>query len=277
VQKKTSVKGVQVGGARRSREGERESEVEGAAGKFLDRIISVPLFSLSLSLPPPVPHRQRTPTLSLISLLPERAALGKPRPPARGRAQHRRARRADDDRLRVAEHDGDLEAALALDIHEVAVGRLDEPLELVLAGLEGRRRVEEVDVVGEDLRFVSDEGEKNGTMSEREKSRSTAARSEKNSARRLKERCACPAIRATTDGLSLCTRAQTRSRSASTRRRTDSSAARKPASDERRGGGGGGAPLPPPAVRHRSSSSVRIVPLSLSLAVDRPLKPRLSG
>ena len=64
VQKKTSVKGVQVGGARRSREGERESEVEGAAGKFLDRIISVPLFSLSLSSPPCPPPSTHSNSLS---------------------------------------------------------------------------------------------------------------------------------------------------------------------------------------------------------------------
>jgi hypothetical protein len=35
----------------------------------------------------------------------------------------------------VGEHGGDVEAAGALDIHEVAVGALDQALELVLAGL----------------------------------------------------------------------------------------------------------------------------------------------
>jgi hypothetical protein len=35
----------------------------------------------------------------------------------------------------VGEHGGDVEAARALDIHEVAVGALDQALELVLAGL----------------------------------------------------------------------------------------------------------------------------------------------
>jgi hypothetical protein len=35
----------------------------------------------------------------------------------------------------VGEHDGDVEAARALDVHEVAVGALDQALELVLAGL----------------------------------------------------------------------------------------------------------------------------------------------
>lgn len=109
--------------------------------------------SSSSSLSPfstPPPSTTLSPN-SLVSLLPERAPLGQPRPTASRGAQHSRARRADDDRLRVAEHDGDLEAALALDVHEERVGGLDQPLELVLAGLEGRWRVEEVDVVGENL------------------------------------------------------------------------------------------------------------------------------
>ena len=44
----------------------------------------------------------------------------------------------------VAEHGGDLEAAGALDVHEVRVGRLYQALELVLALLVLWRRVKQI-------------------------------------------------------------------------------------------------------------------------------------
>jgi len=53
-----------------------------------------------------------------------------------------------------------LEAALALDVHEVRVGRLDEAFQLVAAGLEGGGRVEEVDVVGGGLLRKKESGKK---------------------------------------------------------------------------------------------------------------------
>lgn len=49
------------------------------------------------------------------------------------------------DGLRVAKDGGNVEAALALDVHEEGVGALDEALLLVLALFGGGRRVEEVD------------------------------------------------------------------------------------------------------------------------------------
>lgn len=54
---------------------------------------------------------------------------------------------ADHNSLRVTEHGSDVEAALALDVHEEGVGGLDETLLLVLELLELRRRVQQVDVV----------------------------------------------------------------------------------------------------------------------------------
>jgi len=98
-------------------------------------------------------RQKRKKPVSSVSLLPERATLRQLRPTPRRSAKHRRARRANDHSLRVAENSRDLEAPLALDVHEVRVGRLHEPLQLVLACFEGRGRVEEVDVVGENLRL----------------------------------------------------------------------------------------------------------------------------
>ena len=51
----------------------------------------------------------------------------------------------------MREHGGDVEATLALDIHEEGVRRLHKTLELVLALLQGSRRVEQIDVLGEHL------------------------------------------------------------------------------------------------------------------------------
>ena len=79
---------------------------------------------------------QTAPAVTSLHLLAERAALREPRLAARGLAQHRRAAAADDDGLRVAEDGRDVEAAGALDVHEKAVGRRDEALELVAAQLQ---------------------------------------------------------------------------------------------------------------------------------------------
>jgi len=78
-------------------------------------------------------------------LLPsERAALGQPRLAASGLAQDLRAALADYDCVCVREDRGDGKAARALDIHEEGAGNGHEGLELVLAGLSGRGRVEKV-------------------------------------------------------------------------------------------------------------------------------------
>lgn len=86
-----------------------------------------------------------------VPFAPEAAPLRQAGLAARRLAQRRRAGRAGDDRLGVGENSRDLEAALALDVHEVRVGGLHQALELVAAGLEGGGRVQEVDVVGERL------------------------------------------------------------------------------------------------------------------------------
>jgi hypothetical protein len=78
-------------------------------------------------------------------LLPsERAALGQPRLATSGLAQDLRAALADDDCVCVREDGGDGEASRALDVHEERAGSGHESLELVLAGLSGRGRVEKV-------------------------------------------------------------------------------------------------------------------------------------
>ena len=66
-------------------------------------------------------------------------------------AEHRGASAAHDNRLAVAEHGRDVEATLALDVHEEGVRRLNKSLELVLALLELSRLVQEVNVVRENL------------------------------------------------------------------------------------------------------------------------------
>lgn len=66
-------------------------------------------------------------------------------------AEHRGASAAHDNRLAVAKHGRDVEATLALDVHEERVRRLNKSLELVLALLELSRLVQEVNVVRENL------------------------------------------------------------------------------------------------------------------------------
>ncbi len=66
------------------------------------------------------------------------------RPSAGGLAEHGGASDAEDDRLGVAEDGGDLVASRALDVHEVRVGVLHQPLELVLPLLLLGARVQKV-------------------------------------------------------------------------------------------------------------------------------------
>jgi len=91
----------------------------------------------------------------LIALPPEGAALGQASLATGGLAQHGRAAAAEDNSLRVAEYGGDVEATLALHVHEERVGRLNKPLQLVLPQLEGRGRVEHVIVAREDHGYRS--------------------------------------------------------------------------------------------------------------------------
>lgn len=84
-------------------------------------------------------------TRSLV-LPPEAGPLSEPGLPSGGCAQHSCTARALDYRLRVGENGSDLEASLALDVHEVAVRGLYKALELVLLLLEGPRRVQKVDI-----------------------------------------------------------------------------------------------------------------------------------
>jgi hypothetical protein len=80
------------------------------------------------------------------SLLPaERAALSQTGLATGGLAQDGGASLADDDGLGVREDGGDGEAAGALDVHEEGAGTGHKGLELVLAGLVLRARVEKVD------------------------------------------------------------------------------------------------------------------------------------
>jgi len=81
---------------------------------------------------------------SLLHLPPEGAPLSELGLASSGLAEHGGARGAEHHSGRVAEHGGDLEAAGALDVHEEGVGRLDETLELVLAGLVLGGRVQQV-------------------------------------------------------------------------------------------------------------------------------------
>jgi hypothetical protein len=100
----------------------------------------------------PLSHdsRHRNPSIPAVitptkRLLPsERAALGQSRLATSGLAQDLRAALADDDCVGVREDGGDGEASGALDVHEEGAGSGHEGLELVLAGLSGRGRVEKV-------------------------------------------------------------------------------------------------------------------------------------
>ena len=80
----------------------------------------------------------------LVGLLAERAALGEPGAAAGRLGEDGGAAGAEHDRLRVAEDGGDLEAAGALHVHEVRVGRLHQPLELVLPPLGDLRGAQQI-------------------------------------------------------------------------------------------------------------------------------------
>jgi len=75
----------------------------------------------------------------------ERAAFCESGLATGGLAEDCRAAGADDDGLCVRENGGDCEATGALDVHEERSGSWDQGLELVLAGLGLRGRVEEID------------------------------------------------------------------------------------------------------------------------------------
>jgi len=81
----------------------------------------------------------------LLLLAAERAALRQARLAARGCAQHDCAATADDGVGGVREHRGDVHAAGAAHIHEVAVGGLHQTLLLVLGLLDLRVGVQQVD------------------------------------------------------------------------------------------------------------------------------------
>lgn len=80
---------------------------------------------------------RNTPTITrigaLLDLSPERASLGKASLPPSRLAQHRVAVPADHDGLSVAKDSRDIEASRAFHIHEIAIGRSNEALHLVLA------------------------------------------------------------------------------------------------------------------------------------------------
>jgi len=61
-------------------------------------------------------------------------------------SQDGRARAAGDHRLAVGEDGGDVEAALALDVHEVAVGALNKALKLMLLRLQCSWRGPQVEI-----------------------------------------------------------------------------------------------------------------------------------
>ncbi|KAJ8575459.1 hypothetical protein ON010_g3753 [Phytophthora cinnamomi] len=84
------------------------------------------------------------PRINLLRLLAVLAAVREASLTARGLAQHHRARAAQHDGLGVREHRRDVEAARALDVHEVRVGGLYEAAQLVLGGLLGGGRVQKV-------------------------------------------------------------------------------------------------------------------------------------
>jgi len=74
----------------------------------------------------------------------ERAALGQTSLASGRLAEHGRAASADYYSLCVREDGGDCEATGALDVHEERAGSRDKVLELVLASLSGRGRVEKI-------------------------------------------------------------------------------------------------------------------------------------
>lgn len=83
-------------------------------------------------------------TLNLVGLLAERASLREPGLSTRGLAQDRRTTGANYDALGMAEHGRDFVASGALDVHEVRVRMGHQALQLMLALLLGRKRVQEI-------------------------------------------------------------------------------------------------------------------------------------
>jgi len=80
----------------------------------------------------------------LIDLPAEAGALGQPGLATSRLAENSAARAAENDRLGVAEHRGDVEAARALHVHKEAVRALHQALQLVLTLFGVLRREKEI-------------------------------------------------------------------------------------------------------------------------------------
>jgi len=81
---------------------------------------------------------------SLVLLPPETAALSKPGSAPGWLAEDSGAAGTHDHSLSVTEHRGDPVTAGTLDVHEVAVGVLDQPFQLVLPLFLGREGVQQI-------------------------------------------------------------------------------------------------------------------------------------
>lgn len=90
------------------------------------------------------PSRVKKLGIYLVRLFAERAPLSEARLAARRLAQHLHAPSALHDRLGVAEHRRNGKAPRALHVHEERVGRLYQPLQLVLLGLDRGVGVQQV-------------------------------------------------------------------------------------------------------------------------------------
>ena len=84
--------------------------------------------------------------MCLVSLPSEAASLSQTSLSSSWCAKDGAAVGASDHGLAVAEDGGDVEASLALDVHEIAVGRLNQSLELVLGLLELFGRVKQINI-----------------------------------------------------------------------------------------------------------------------------------
>ena len=114
---------------------------------------------------------------TLVALPSERAPLREPRASSRRHAKNGAAAPAHHHRLAVREHRGDLEATLTLDVHEEAVRALYKSLQLVLLLLHVRRRVQQVEVSGENLKMSKEP--KDESHAKREKSQKEGRAREK--------------------------------------------------------------------------------------------------
>jgi len=79
-----------------------------------------------------------------VLLPPEAASFGEPGAASSGLAEDSGTPGADHDSLCVTEDSGDPVTAGTLDVHEVAIGVLDQPLQLVLSLLLSREGVQQI-------------------------------------------------------------------------------------------------------------------------------------